>query len=94
MLAVVATIRVKAGSEKDFEAVAKELVAKVNANEPGCKLYELHKGDDPQAYVFIERYQDAAAVEAHRATAHFKELGAKMGAFMDGRPQILRLTQV
>jgi hypothetical protein len=28
--------------EKEFEAVAKELVAKVNANEPDCKLYALH----------------------------------------------------
>ena len=33
MLGVVATIKVKPGMEKEFEAVAKELVAKVNANE-------------------------------------------------------------
>jgi len=38
MLAVVATLKVKAGQEADFEAVAKQLVAQVNANEPGCKL--------------------------------------------------------
>lgn len=94
MLAVVATLRVKAGSEKDFEAVACELVRQVNAGEPGCELYQLHRSDDPQTYVFLERYRDQAAVDFHRGSAHFKELGAKMGAFMDGRPQILRLTQV
>jgi quinol monooxygenase YgiN len=37
---------------------------------------------------------DQAAVEAHRATEHFKTLGRKMGEFMDGRPEILRLKEV
>jgi quinol monooxygenase YgiN len=94
MLGVVATIKVKAGMESQFEAVAKELVAKVNANEPGCRLYALHRGEAPQTYVFMERYTDQAAVEAHRATDYFKALGRKMGEFMDGRPEILRLKEV
>ncbi|HYE94058.1 MAG TPA: putative quinol monooxygenase [Terriglobales bacterium] len=94
MLGVVATIKVKPGMEKEFEAVAKELVGKVNANEPGCKLYALHTGEAPSTYVFMERYVDQAAVEAHRATDYFKELGKKMGQFMDGRPEILRLKEV
>ena len=42
MLGVVATIKVKAGMEKEFEAVAKELVAKVNAGEP-AEAYALHR---------------------------------------------------
>jgi len=46
MLAIVATLRVKPGMEREFEAVAKELVAKVNANESGCRLYALHRRDD------------------------------------------------
>ena len=94
MLAVIATIKVKPGQEKDFEAVAKELVAKVNANEPGCKLYTLCRGEAADTYVFMERYADQAAVEAHRATDYFKDLGRKMGAFMNGRPEVLRLTEV
>jgi quinol monooxygenase YgiN len=94
MLGVVATIKVKAGMEKEFEAVAKELVAKVRANEPGCALYALHHGATPGTYVFMERYQDQAAVDAHRAAEHFKTLGRKMGEYMDGRPEVLRLTEV
>ena len=94
MLAVIATIKVKAGMEKGFEEVAKALAAEVNANEPGCKLYTLCRGEAPSTYFFMERYVDQAAVEAHRATDYFKELGRKMGAFMDGRPEILRLTEV
>lgn len=94
MLGVVATIKVKAGMEKDFEAVAKELVAKVGANEPGCALYALHHTDTPGTYVFMERYRDQAAADAHRASDHFKTLGRKMGEYMDGRAEVLRLREV
>jgi quinol monooxygenase YgiN len=94
MLGIVATIKVKPGMEQQFEAVAKELVAKVNANEPGCRLYALHRAETPQTYVFMERYADQAAVEAHRATDYFKALGRKMGEFMAGRAEVLRLKEV
>jgi quinol monooxygenase YgiN len=94
MLAIVATIKVKPGMEREFEAVAKELAARVNAKEPGCKLYTLCRGEAPLTYIFLERYADQAAIEAHRATEHYKELGRKMGQFIDGKPEILRLTEI
>lgn len=94
MIAIVATIKVKAGMEKEFEAVASELVARVSAEEEGCLLYSLHRATEPQTYVFLERYRDEAALEAHRGTAHFKTLGAKMGASMAARPEIQRLSQI
>ena len=94
MIGVVATIKVKQGMEKEFEAVAKELVAHVRAGEPGCLLYALHHGAEPGTYVFMERYADQAAVDAHRATDYFKALGRKMGEYMDGRAEVLRLREV
>ncbi len=94
MLGVVATLKVKPGMEAQFEAVAKELVAKVTAGEPGCTLYALHRAETAGTYVFMERYVDQAAVEAHRATDYFKSLGRKMGEYMDGRPEVLRLREV
>jgi quinol monooxygenase YgiN len=94
MLGVVATLKVKPGMEKDFETVAKELVAKVAASEPGCKLYALHRAETPGTYVFMERYVDQAAVDAHRATEYFKTLGRKVGEYMEGRPDVLRLREV
>jgi len=94
MLGVVATIKVKPGMEKDFELVAKELVGKVNASEPGCTLYALHHGEAPHTYVFMERYVDQAAVDAHRATDYFKAFVRNLGEFMDGRAEVLRLREV
>ena len=94
MLGIVATLKVKAGMEQEFETLAKQLVEKVRTQEPGCTLYVLHRAETAGTYVFMERYVDQAAVEAHRATEHFKTLGRKMGEFMDGRPEVLRLKEV
>lgn len=94
MLGIVAKIKVKEGMQQQFEAAAGKLVAAVRAKEPGCKLYALHRSEDPLVYVFMERYVDQAATEAHRASDHFKTLGREMGPFMDGKPEILRLTEV
>ncbi len=94
MLGVIAKIKVKDGQQAQFEETAKRLVAAVNANEPGCKLYALHKTDDPLLYVFMERYDDQAAVDAHRGSDHFKTIGREMGQYMDGKPDIMRVTEV
>jgi quinol monooxygenase YgiN len=94
MLGVVATIKVKDGQGAEFEKVATELVKKVNENEKGCLLYQLYRSEEPNTYVFMERYADQAAVEQHRGTEYFKTLGRAMGAFMDGKPVVQRFTQV
>jgi quinol monooxygenase YgiN len=94
MLGIVAKLTIKPGMDKEFEAVAKELVAKVRANESGCKLYALHRAEAPNTYVFMERYAGQAAVDAHRATDYFKALGRKMGEYMEGRAEVTRLTEV
>ncbi|MFZ9679141.1 MAG: putative quinol monooxygenase [Quisquiliibacterium sp.] len=94
MLSVVAKIKVKEGQQAQFEEVARKLVTAVNANEPGCLLYTLNKGDDPLTYVFLERYKDEDAVKAHRGADHFRTLGREMGAFMDGPPDVLRMAEL
>jgi quinol monooxygenase YgiN len=86
---VLATIRIKEGTNEAFEAVAKELMAAVRANEPGNKVYQFCKSkSDPTTYVVMEVYADQAAFEAHGKTEHFRSIGAKMGPSMAGRPEI------
>ena len=91
---IVATIKVKNGQSAAFEATALKLVAAVNANEPGCLLYTLNKGEDAHTYVFMERYANEDAMKAHRGTDHFRTIGREMGAFMDGAPSVLRMTEL
>jgi quinol monooxygenase YgiN len=91
---IVATLKAKAGQEEQFQAAALKLVAAVRANEPGCLLYTLSKGEQPSTFVFMERYASEEAMQAHRATEHFKTLGRAMGAFMDGPPSVLRMVEL
>lgn len=95
MIAAVATLRTKPGTQAEFEAAFNELAAAVRANEPGNKLYQLTRSRTEEGvYKVLEIYADQAAVEAHRAAAHFKELGAKLGPFMAGRAEVESLDVV
>ncbi len=95
MVGVLATIRIKDGTAGEFEPVVRELMEKVAANEPGNVFYSFFKSrDEDNCYKVLEKYADDAALEAHGQTSHFKELGAKMGPFMAGPPEIQRLDDV
>jgi len=93
MIGIVATLKVKEGSGSDFEAVARQLVEKVNANEDGVLYYDLYKEDDT-TYIFLERYKNEEAQVYHGKTDYFKEIGAKMGVFMAEAPKIKVLQSV
>ncbi|MFT3805236.1 MAG: putative quinol monooxygenase [Burkholderiaceae bacterium] len=90
MIAVVAKIKVKQGSADAFVATANELAAASRA-EPGCLEYALWRTEDPDTFAFLERYQDEAAVEFHRKSDHFRQIGKRLGEHMEGRPEISRL---
>lgn len=94
MLGVIAKLTIKPGTNADFEAAMKTLQAKVRSDEPGNKLYVLHKTADPNVYVMLERYDDQAALDAHRAATHFKELGRKLGDYLAGRPDVQVMHEV
>ena len=91
MLAAIATLTAKEGAVDDLLAVGQELAAAVAANEPGCLSYEVFKGEEANTIVFVERYENEAATEAHRNSEHFKTIGARMGPFMARRPSLVRL---
>ena len=88
-IGLLATIKIQAGKNAEFEAVAKELMAAVRANEPGNKVYQFCRSrDDESMYVVMEVYADQAALDTHGKTDHFRTIGAKMGPFMAGRPEL------
>lgn len=94
MKGIIATIRIKPGTAPDFEKVFLELRDAVKANEPGNIYYDIFRSDEENTYVVMENYVDQAAQDAHGKSDHFRSLGAKMGAFMAGGPEIKRLDQV
>ncbi|MBU6373578.1 MAG: antibiotic biosynthesis monooxygenase [Alphaproteobacteria bacterium] len=95
MIGLVVTLKVKPGSEADFEATMGELIGQVRANEPGCKLYTLAK--DPKeagTYVMMEIYADKESLDAHGKTPYFAAAGPKLGAVLAGAPTMQRLQVV
>lgn len=59
--------------------------------EEGCLSYDLWRSDEAGEYVFIERYADEAAAQAHVKSDHYRRIGRQMGALMDGAPTVFRL---
>lgn len=89
MIGVVAKLTVAKGKNAELEAVGKDLMAKVKANESGALTYQLYKSkSDPQTYIFMEQYSSEEALKAHGQTEYFKAAGPKLGACLAGRPEI------
>ena len=69
------TVRLKF-KEEDRDEIHGALRAATDASrkEPGCVTYIPHTVDgDADTVVIYEQYKDAAAADAHRASAHFKK---------------------
>ena len=95
MIGAIAILRTKEGTGADFEAVFAKLAAAVRANEPGNLVYQLCRSrTEPGVYKVLEVYKDDEAVAAHRASPHFKELGAALGPFMTGRAEVEQLDAI
>ncbi|HMA86943.1 MAG TPA: putative quinol monooxygenase [Desulfosalsimonadaceae bacterium] len=94
MIAVIATLPVKPEKREEALAAVKELMAGV-ADEDGTIDYTLNIDEqDPDTFIFIERYQDMAALTAHSATPHFKAFMDKASEFAADAPEIRVLTEL
>ena len=89
MIGVVAKLKIQDGKQTEFEQIAKDLLAKVKANEPGCLTYQLYKTKGSETdYIFMEQYASADALKSHGQTEYFKAAGAKLGGCLGGAPDI------
>ncbi|MBE89824.1 MAG: antibiotic biosynthesis monooxygenase [Rhodospirillaceae bacterium] len=80
---VFASFKPADGKESEVESVLRGMCAPTR-NEPGNEIYDLHVktagSDDGPSFHLFERYSDAAALDAHRETEHYKNYRA---AIMD-----------
>jgi len=85
---MVVKFRAKPGKSAEMKAFWLEMQKEVAKSEPGNVQYDLLVvANDPDVYVIIERYKDAAAVAAHGQSEKAKAMFAKLGELMDGTPQ-------
>ena len=69
---IVATLAVQPAHRAELLAVFRDLVAKSRA-EAGNLRYDLHQDlQNENRFVFVETWQDQAAVDSHNASGHFQ----------------------
>lgn len=95
MIAIIATLRIKPGAAEAFEETFARLAASVRANEPGNLTYQLCRArNEANTYKVLEIYRDEDALEAHRASEHFRAAGPGLGTVLAVRPEIEQLDGV
>jgi quinol monooxygenase YgiN len=81
---VVAAITAAAGRRDALRDALAALVPATRA-EPGCIDYTLFEARDlPGTFYMRECFVDAAALDAHMATAHFRSFAARLTELVDG----------
>ena len=82
--ALVVTIKVKAGKEKELETTFAPCI-KATKKEPGCISYELNRDtEDPSTYVMYEKFKSLAALEDHLKQEHTQTLLKAVPDLADG----------
>jgi quinol monooxygenase YgiN len=88
----VVQFKVKAGKNADFERVFRETQNSVRDHEPGNIYYDFYVDQkDPQLYVIVERYKDAAATAAHGQSEHARKMIAALRDMLDAPVNAQRL---
>ena len=86
---------VKPGRNTAFEAAFRKMQQSMREHEPGNLYYDLFvTPENPQLYVIMERYRDAAAVTQHNQSEHLKTVLAELKDLMDGPIEPQRLVLV
>ena len=89
MITATAVQTAKLGKEAELEALMKDLVAKVKANEQGCTIFEfVRSADKPRTYLVFEQYADEEAFKFHRGTDYLKEFIPKMMECLERDPEM------
>ena len=76
-VAIFATFHPAEGQEDAVRAILDDVI-KGTRSEPGNETYDLYRseGEDGARFHLFERYTDMAAVQAHRATDHYRKYRA------------------
>ena len=88
---IVAELTAKPGQTEPLRRALLGMIAPSNA-EPGCRQYELHENrEQPERFVFVERWADAAAFASHTHTPHFTHLGPMIADLLAAPPKLTQL---
>lgn len=84
MITLLARFEALKGKELQAYQALKAMADAVKANEPGCLMYAVTRGQVNAQEIYVyEVYEDQAAAEAHRRTDHLRALQSQFDQFLD-----------
>jgi quinol monooxygenase YgiN len=87
---IVVVGRVRTSEEKREELVRiSQEVARASREEAGCLGYRFYQDtEDPEAYVFVEEWEDMDALRTHFSTAHIATFMQAIPNAIEGIPDV------
>lgn len=93
-VAVSAVIRVRSGSEAEYEALVASVIPRIR-DEAGCEQYVVHAAVDQQGvYVVYERFATGPALARHLEEPFMQTYVGQVAELMDGPPDVTMLRPV
>ena len=83
MATILARITVQPGTERDFEAVARELYVASHDSEPGLRRYEYWRAQDERTYYAFLSFDDHRAFIAHQTSDHHEGATPEFGRIIE-----------
>jgi quinol monooxygenase YgiN len=90
---VVARVVAQSGKADELKALLRQLVQPTLA-EAGCKYYELFASNLPGVFIFNELWESQKHLDAHVASAHFRDIFGKAPALLAEPLEVNLLTSV
>jgi (4S)-4-hydroxy-5-phosphonooxypentane-2,3-dione isomerase len=85
---IIAKVFIKPEKTDSFIIAARGIIQNSNA-EPGCEFYQLYQDPyDNTKFIFVERYVNQAAVEAHFNADYFKAFGPSIANLISSPAEI------
>ena len=95
MITQIAKFKLNMDTEEEGVKALAEMVAAVEADEPGVLAYICHRSSkDPEELVFFEIYKDEEALKAHGTTPHMATMRANFAKYFKPPVDIVRLDRV
>lgn len=92
MIFITAKFQVKPEHADAWPDLTRGFTDATNA-EDGCLWFQWSRSvEDPEEYVLVEAFRDAAAGGAHVQSAHFAEATSTLPAYLSATPRIVNTT--
>ena len=74
----------KAGKQKEFVALCRQMENYVSAEEPDTLLFRFYKLREPNRFVVLESFRSEEAEQRHMNSKTLAELAPRISACLDG----------